>query len=520
MKSIVIFFDEHSEFEEKKVFDGKNALELSRNWACALGLEYFYVNVPTLADFLQQVNHLVSENHADCVVFSYSDLPFLNVSLTEKLLKSHFEYKCEYSFADGFPYGFAPEIIDAGTLKILYEMTQKTQLESGKKCFSRSAIFDLIKTDINAFEVNSVLSETDWRLWRFAFHCGHKENFLQCENLFKAAVKKNLSVFTMNDESKNCNAEILCKTACETLSCLKTVPAFYDIQICDKETVDCIYSPYFDEYAKKNNVSADKSQNFMSFDLYSKLLDEISKTSGSGVISLSAWGEPLCHPDFLKIIEKTLSYQGFSVFLETSCFHVDKEFCLNLKNIVENALSRKNDYDKIMICVKLDAFSGKMYQKIHPNAKEGDFENLVENVKTLCEVLPGFVYPQFVRMNENEEELESFFRFWNEKTNPSGGKLTVQKYQNYCNLLCDRKPADLSPLERNPCWHLRRDMTILSNGDVPMCKQCVFSNIVGNVFTESIEKIWRKTDDVLLNHLHEKYPLPCEKCDEYYTYNF
>ena len=161
-----------------------------------------------------------------------------------------------------------------------------------------------------------------------------------------------------------------------------------------------------------------------------------------------------------------------------------------------------------------------MYKKIHPNVKDGDFERLVENVKMLCETLPGLVYPQFVRMNENEEELENFFRFWNEKTNPSGGKLTIQKYQNFCNLLCDKKPADLSPLVRNPCWHLRRDMTILSNGDVPMCKQCVFSNIVGNVFTDSIEEIWRKNDDVLLSHLHEKYPLPCEKCDEYYTYNF
>ena len=515
MKSIVIFFDEHSDFEEKKVFDGKNALELSKNWACSLGFEYFYVNASTLADFLQQVNSIVSENHADCVVFSYADLPFLNVSLTEKLLKSHFEYKCEYSFADGFPYGFAPEIIDAGTLKILYEMTQKTQIELGKKCFSRTGIFDLIKTDINAFEVNSVLSQTDWRLWRFAFHCGYKENFLQCKNLLSDALEKNICVF-----DKDCDVEVLCKTACENLSCLKTVPAFYDIQICDKEIVDCIYSPYFDEYSKKNNVSPDKSQNFMSFELYSNLIDNIVRTSDSAVISLSAWGEPLCHPDFFKIIEKTLSYQGISVFLETSCFNVDKEFCLNLKAIVENALVRKNDYDKIMICVKLDAFSEKMYKKIHPNVKDGDFERLVENVKMLCETLPGLVYPQFVRMNENEEELESFFRFWNEKTNPSFGKLTIQKYQSFCNLLPDRKPADLSPLERNPCWHLRRDMTILSNGDVPMCKQCVFSNIVGNVFEQSIEEIWKKTDNILLMHLSEKYPSFCEKCDEYYTYNF
>lgn len=524
MKGIIIFFkDKNAEFAQKKVFDGFNALELSENWAKSLNIEYFYLNSLSLADFLHEADTIAQKKSADFVIFSYCDLPFLNVELTEKLIKSHTEYKCEYTFADGFPYGFAPEIIDRGTLKILEQTVEKngTQKELGEQPFSRDAVFNLIKTDINAFEVNSVLSSVDWRLFRFAFHCGFKENFLQCENLFKKIKECNKSCKKENKiDFCDFDAEEISRIASFTPGCLKTVPAFYDIQICDKAKTDSIYSPYFGEYKKINGISAEQSEKIMSFENFSDLLQKISDFSDNAVISLSAWGEPSEHPDLLKMIEKVLSFEKFSVFLETDGIKISKEFCENLKNIINAAANRKNLQQKVMICVKIDAFSAEMYKKIHPNACDDDFQKVLSSVKMLCEAVPLCVYPQFVRMNENEDELENFFRFWNEKHNASGGKFVIQKYENFCSLLPERKPADLSPLERNVCWHLRRDFCILTNGDVTFCKQCVFSNIIGNVFKQSLEEIWKKTDETLFMHINHKYPLKCEKCDEFYTYNF
>ena len=49
-------------------------------------------------------------------------------------------------------------------------------------------------------------------------------------------------------------------------------------------------------------------------------------------------------------------------------------------------------------------------------------------VKKLEEALPGCVYPQFVRMNANEPELENFFRYWKEKSNASNGNFIIQKF--------------------------------------------------------------------------------------------
>ena len=52
---------------------------------------------------------LCDENQAENVLFSYNDLPYINKNLGQKILDSQIEYKSEYTFADGYPYGFAPE---------------------------------------------------------------------------------------------------------------------------------------------------------------------------------------------------------------------------------------------------------------------------------------------------------------------------------------------------------------------------------------------------------------------------
>ena len=515
MKTIVIFYDDNSPYADNKAFNGKSAVELSALWAEDLKLEAYTVKAANLTELLCNIKELCTQHEAETVVFSYNDLPYLNKKLSQKIIDSHIKYKSEYTFADGYPYGFAPEALNAGTVGILAELSKTTQVALGEKPVTRDGIYNLIKTDINSFDVETVLADADWRLLRLAFHCGKKDNFMQCKALFNSASADDFE-----------DAEKLSQMASVNPACLKTVPGFYNIQIADKVSYDAIYLPYNKAYEEKTGLSPLKAAatSIMPFEKYSKLIDDIASYSENAVIGLSAWGEPLSHPEIFRIIEKTLSYKGLSVFFETDGQNVSLEFCQKLSALASKTDTRTNGWDKIMIAVNLDAFSEQTYQKLHKNSEAGAFQKAVNAVKMLSEALPGNIYPQFVRMNENEAELEAFFRYWNEKSNASGGNLIIQKYDDFAGLLPPCKPADLSPLERDPCWHLRRDFTILSNGDVPLCRAHILGGmggtIIGNVFTQSLDEIWHKTDENLKNHINKNYNGKCGNCDEWYTFNF
>ena len=505
MKTIIIFYSEDSKYALEKAFNGKSAIDLTGDWAKNLNFSVFTLKSASLTELLSDMKKLCDENQADTVLFSYNDLPYLNQSLAQKILNSHIEYKSEYTFADGYPYGFAPEALNAGTIGILAEFSKTSQKTLGDSPVSRNAIYNLIKTDINSFDVETIIADTDWRLLRLAFHCGKKDNFMQCKALFEAAAC---------DAPALADVEKLSELASVNPACLKTVPGFYNLQISDNVNFESIYLPVH-EY----------SQNTMSYEKCAELIDHIAAYSEKAVISLSAFGEPLFNPDFLKIVETILTYEGLSVFFETDGLKVSQHFAEKLAQLEKNALPRTNGWQKIMIAVILDAASESTYQKIHKNCPAQSFQTAVNAVSLLQTALPGSVYPQFVRMNENENELEAFYRYWNEKSNPSGGNLIIQKYDDFAGSLPPCKPADLSPLERDPCWHLRRDLTILVNGDVPSCRTCWKDNIIGNAFTQKLEEIWHKTDELLGNHINKNYCCAgkcanCEKCDEWYTFNF
>lgn len=512
MKSIVILFDEENKHENKKVFSEKSGKELcfekykrvQEKIKSQLNIESeikFISGCETALELLEKMTSVAKKAEADFIIFSYADLPFLCTDLVCSLVRDHVEYKAEYTFSDGYPYGFAAEIIDIGTAGILSELAKKNQPDL--KC-SRDCIWNLLKTDINSFDVESIIANDDYRMLRLAFDCGNKDHFTACVKLYEISHSE--------------NPDELSEAAKNNVSVLKTVPCFYNLQIEDYVNGDFLYSPYNKVYEQKYKIKPVLSQTRMSLENYSALVKKIADFSENAVISFSLFGEAFHHPEILTFIKNTLCYSGLSVFIETDGLFVNDEICSQLKEIVNSCEKRTNSWPKLMIAVQLDAFTNETYIKIH-NVSEG-FETAVESIKKLSSVIPGNVYPQFVRMNENEDELEKFYRYWKESSNASGGQLIIQKYDDFCGMLPPCKPADLSPVERNVCWHLRRDMNILSNGNVILCRECVFDNVLGNVFEQELEEIWEKQDLELKNQMECKYNEKCKLCDEFYTFNF
>ena len=515
MKSIVVLFDEENKYEDEKVFVGKSAKELCLLSAASFGFEVRTIRAcSTIRSLLEELDKICRESQSDSLIFSWADCLFLNKSLVQGLLSTHLDYKAEYTFAEGYPEGFAPEVLDKGTIAILLELSKTSASELGSQKITRTSIFDMIKTDINSFEVETVLAPVDWRLFRFAFDCRKKENFIACQRLFEQFEKE----LSSQEGLANADPVKLSEGSVKNPQILKTIPAFYNLQLAQKCQGKCSYCPYSKALSSKEGIEPALAENIMDFDKACKLIDQIAEYSGEAVVGLSAWGECFNHPDLLKIIEKILSYQGLSVFIEADACSIPDNFAKELAKLVNAAKERTNKWQKIMLVISMDGFTAQTCASLR--GRDFNLEKSLEAVKKLQEAVPDCVYPQFVRMNANEAELESFFRYWKEKTNASNGNFIIQKFNSFAGLLKNEEPADLSPLERNICWHLRRDLTVLWNGDVPLCYSRLLDDIQGNIFEEGIPALWEKLNKELENHINQNYCEKCGGCDEFYTFNF
>ena len=196
----------------------------------------------------------------------------------------------------------------------------------------------------------------------------------------------------------------------------------------------------------------------------------------------------------LEVIKQNDENHKIALLIETDGLLVTEE----VASKIAEAASAKNA--EINWIVYLDSVEKSVYAKIH-NCDESDFEKALASIPLLEKHFESHVYPQFMRMKTNEAQLESFYRSWKEKESPSRGELIIQKYNSVCLSLPDLKSADLSPVNRLPCWHLRRDMTILADGTVPFCFQLSFDMNAGNILSDGIENVWAKFGEILKNHL-------------------
>jgi spiro-SPASM protein len=112
--------------------------------------------------------------------------------------------------------------------------------------------------------------------------------------------------------------------------------------------------------------------------------------------------------------------------------------------------------------------------------------------------------------------------------------IIIQKYNDFCGFLPRKQASDLSPVNRQPCWHVMRDMPVLIDDTVPLCFQNVQAlagvfktggegegeRVMGNIFNDSLESVWERGDQFYKQQCEKKYEGCCAVCDEYYTFNF
>lgn len=425
---------------------------------------------------------------ADAFLFVYADAPFLDTVLTEQLYEQHRRYQAEYSFADGYPQGLAPEILASGIAAILAEKTA-----GSPAIISRNTVFEIIEKDINSYDIETLIAPYDARYLRLSFFANTKRNYVLCLR-YPHITAKNFPQYVENNAQG-----------------LRLLPAFYNIETTVYSPLNSIYRPPIPK-GERNTV--------IKIDDFTNLVKKIAEFSDDAVVNFSVFGDPVLHPELERLIEIVLAYPKLSVMIETAGLGWSAERLQHIKDITEKTSARPSDYVPIYWIVAIDALSSNVYGTIH-NVTGNNAAQALKEAGTFADrvytMFNSALWVQTTRMNENEEELEPFYRFWKDRVK----QVIIQKYDAVCGILPDRRVADLAPLNRVPCWHLKRDMTVLSDGTVPLCRDDLTASVcLGNAFTESLEIIWERGCPHYTKHLTSDYKGICSNCDEYYTYNF
>ncbi len=411
--------------------------------------------------------------------YVYGDLPFLDGALAERMYRNHTAYFADYSFADGYPYGISPEIVSARAMPLLGRLAGDRE-----EPVRRDTLFTVIQKDINAFDIETEISPRDLRLLRASLSCDTRRNFLLVERLADAGVRGETDIL---------------RTLEERPEILRTLPAYFNIQIIDGCPQACSYCPFpgfgGDILRQRGGMSA---ANFR------LILDRIEAFCDDATVSVSLWGEPALHPEIETIVESCADRPGIDLIVETSGVGWKEG---TLRRLAEAGRGNTS------WIVSLDADDRALYRRLRGSGAD----EAQAAARLLLEIVPDRTWIQAVRMLENEEHLESFYKEWKTRT----PNIIIQKYDDFCGLLQQRKVTDLSPLNRFPCRHIQRDVSILSDGTVPLCREDVAGkHVLGNVLQESLEDIWRRGEPFYRQHIREDYPDLCRGCDEYYTFNF
>ncbi len=412
------------------------------------------------------------------IVFAFFDQPFLNAELSERLIARHRRYRGEYTFADGYPVGLAPEVVSGRAVSHLASLASEAEV------LDRRGLFPVVQKDINRLDVETELSAIDQRLMRLQLSVDTVADLLLCERLAPGAPAA-IDGWAAHAESHRERH--------------RTLPRFVSVQVIEQEVQRLAYSPY---PQMRDDVLA--PGRVMSCEQFEDLVGQTDALSAEAVVHLSLWGEVALHPRAVDFVRSVLARPRLRVLVETSGVGWPAALREELFAI---------DSGRLTVIVGLDSNDPELYAHVRGDG----FAEAQDFARTAVQRLGERAWVQAVRSQLTEPALDAFYREWHERT----PNVIIVKHDHFCGRLSSLKIGDISPLDRFPCWHLERDLHVLVDGRVPLCREDLDAAQTGvNAFAGGLSQAWEAGDSRFAEHVQGVWNGICEQCDEYYTFNF
>ncbi|MBN1500989.1 MAG: spiro-SPASM protein [Spirochaetes bacterium] len=422
--------------------------------------------------------NIFKKYEADNIIKIYADSPFSDMNIISEMVDIHKKYLAEFTFSENLPQGFSCVIVSR-------ELADSIP-ESGENMLPLEKV---VKSNINQFDVELFYKGPDVRDKRLNFRISDKREKLILENLY--SLENRVPAYEDVKRLIESNPEVL-----------YIAPSYYEIELTCRAEITSLYSyrPIV-ESGRKDMESA----------CFRKILSGAENSGTAYSICLGGSGDPLLHPAFYEYVETALE----SVLLEKLIIETDGLLC---DESFITFLQKKND-NRIHVILDCSGYDNETYKLIHG-------ADLFEKVHSNIELLKNHFgddssrfYIQILKINETENYLDKYYDYWMKKK----VSIILQKQNTYLGKIEDRRYYDLSPVVRTPCWHLQRDLYILSDGTAAFCKEDVngeWSDF--NIPAHTVQEIWNSKKEFFINDYRKnlcKNP-DCSKCDEWYTFNF
>lgn len=412
----------------------------------------------------------------DEVYFSYFSgiFPLFSISLTEELDDRHKKFLSQYSYSENLPEGIVPKFLSR-------EFIQSLPDEENLK------FHDHLIKNINHFDVEIFFKEPDLRQYRFDFSLSSKESISITESI----LKKNISIeYT----------EIL-DLLKEDPKLFRVSPFYLEIELFRGCENTCTFCPR--QFQKLENDFSG-----IEISVIKKISDSMKENFGfQFTASFAGLGEPILHPEFTKASEIFLQNENLKELIIESSIYPE------IKVIEEKFQPLEKYKNKISLILNLTTIKEKTYNSIYSKSKITEQLNKIEYLTKLFG--KENIHVQMLKILEVEDEIESYFNHF-EKL---GINVILQKYNRF-GIMPEKRVSDLTPIHRNFCWHLARDLYIHSDSWVSLCKQK--EKRIGNLKKDSLIEIWEKGMNDFKNSFlgnHDQVNAPCLECDEWYTFN-
>ena len=342
--------------------------------------------------------------------------------------------------------------------------------------------FIIRRTAFEKLFIEILISEYDMRYYRLYLFADSKRNAILIKRLINNESYKEMSDLIKNNPSIR-----------------RTLPSYIEIDINNRQNV-------LNKYLLKSETiktELNKEEKNITLEEFKTIYNKILSFCSDFHMSIGSYYEPLLNSEVFDMLEFAIQNKSVNIYLETNALLLDSEKAKRLINM-------QSENNNLHVIIHLDTIDENVYNKIYDN---GDIKTIMSNIDYYLLREPKNTYMQIVKQKDNFDYLASYYKYFDKYKID----IIMQKYYTYRGIIDDNRVGDMAPLINTGCWHLARDLFIDSYGDVYICRFDINKEKkISSIYDTSLEDIWSSLD--------KYYALKdldfCNKCDEWYLYNF